>query len=51
MWMIVLRTVFIYLVLMLRYSPLLTMIGLVSVLMNLVIARYMSEKRVKCSHR
>ena len=36
----------VYLVLMLRYSPLLTMIGLVSVLMNLVIARYMSEKRV-----
>jgi len=36
----------VYLVLMLRYSPILTMIGLVSVLMNLVIARYMSEKRV-----
>ena len=36
----------VYLVLMLRYSPLLTMIGLFSVLMNLLIARYMSQKRV-----
>ena len=38
-------TVF-YLVLMLRYSPLLTLIGLASVLINLVVARIMSEKRV-----
>ena len=38
-------TVF-YLVLMLRYSPLLTLIGLASVLVNLVVARIMSEKRV-----
>ncbi len=35
-----------YLVLMLRYSPFLTMIGLLSLVMDLVVARYMSEKRV-----
>lgn len=40
-----LMTVF-YLVLMLRYSPLLTLIGLATVLINLVVARIMSEKRV-----
>ncbi len=45
---LVLETVMavVYLTLMLRYSPVLTLIGLVSVVMNLVIARYMSEKRV-----
>jgi ABC-type bacteriocin/lantibiotic exporter with double-glycine peptidase domain len=36
----------VYLTLMLRYSPILTLIGLTSVVMNLLIARYMSEKRV-----
>ena len=36
----------VYLVLMFRYSPALTLIGLLSVFMNLLIARYMSEKRV-----
>ena len=35
-----------YLVLMLRYSPFLTLIGLASVLVNLVMARIISEKRV-----
>lgn len=35
-----------YLVLMLRYSPFLTLIGLTSVLVNLVMARVISEKRV-----
>ena len=35
-----------YLVLMLRYSPVMTMIGLVSILLNLIIARILSEKRV-----
>lgn len=45
---LVLETVMavVYLTLMLRYSPVLTLIGLLSVVMNLVIARYMSEKRV-----
>ena len=38
-------TVF-YLTLMLRYSPLLTLIGLGSVLVNILVARYMSAKRV-----
>ena len=36
----------VYLVLMLRYSPFLTLIGLFSILLNLIVARYMSEKRV-----
>ncbi len=35
-----------YLVLMLRYSPFLTLIGLASVLVNLLMARIISEKRV-----
>ncbi|MBQ2626536.1 MAG: ATP-binding cassette domain-containing protein, partial [Eubacterium sp.] len=35
-----------YLVLMLRYSPLLTLIGLASVLIELLMARYISNKRV-----
>ena len=35
-----------YLVLMLRYSPFLTLIGLASVLVNLVMARIISDKRV-----
>ena len=35
-----------YLIVMLRYSVLMTMIGLTSVFLNLFIARYMSEKRV-----
>ena len=35
-----------YLVVMLRYSPLMTLIGLTSLALNLIVARYMSEKRV-----
>jgi len=35
-----------YLVLMLRYSPFLTLIGLASVLVNLVMARIISNKRI-----
>ncbi len=35
-----------YLVVMIRYSPLLTLAGLLSLLLNLLMARYMSEKRV-----
>lgn len=35
-----------YLVAMLRYSPLLTAVGIASVLFNLVMARFISEKRV-----
>ena len=35
-----------YLVLMLRYSPFLTLIGLASVLVNLLMARIISQKRV-----
>ena len=35
-----------YLVLMLRYSPLLTLIGLASVLINLISAQIMSKKRI-----
>ena len=38
-------TVF-YLILMLRYSPLLTLIGLLSVFLNLFVAQFISEKRV-----
>lgn len=37
---------FFYLILMLRYSPFLTLIGLGTVLINLLVARIMSEKRV-----
>ena len=37
---------FFYLILMLRYSPVLTLIGLLSVLINVLVARIMSEKRV-----
>ena len=35
-----------YLVIMLRYSPLMTLLGLFSLVLNLLVARYMSEKRV-----
>ena len=35
-----------YLVLMIRYSPILTLVGLVSLFMNLLVAQYMSHKRV-----
>ena len=35
-----------YLLLMLRQSPLLTLIGLISILANLLVARYMSSRRV-----
>jgi len=35
-----------YLAVMLRYSPLLTAIGLISVLMNLLVSRYISHRRV-----
>ncbi len=35
-----------YLVVMLRYSPLLTLAGLVSILINIVMSRVISEKRV-----
>ena len=38
-------TVF-YLVVMLRYSPLLTLVGLLSVAANLAVSRYISQKRV-----
>ncbi len=37
---------FFYLFVMLRYSPLMTLIGLMSMVLNLLVARYMSEKRV-----
>ena len=37
---------FFYLTLMLRYSPLLTMIGIISIIINVFAARYMSSKRV-----
>ena len=45
---LVLNTVmmFFYLIIMLRYSPLLTLVGLTSLLINLLIARHVSEKRV-----
>jgi len=36
-----------YLVIMLRYSPLMTLLGLFSLALNLRVARYMSEKRVQ----
>ena len=35
-----------YLVVMLRYSPLLTLVGLASILVNLVMSRVISEKRI-----
>ena len=35
-----------YLVLMLRYSPLMTLVGLTSLVLNLIVARYLSAKRV-----
>ena len=35
-----------YLVVMLRYSPILTLVGLVSILINIVMSRIISEKRV-----
>ncbi|MCR4884438.1 MAG: NHLP family bacteriocin export ABC transporter peptidase/permease/ATPase subunit [Clostridiales bacterium] len=37
---------FFYLVIMLRYSPLMTLVGLFSLVVNLLVAHYMSEKRV-----
>ena len=35
-----------YLVIMLRYSPAMTLIGITSLVLNLLVARYMSEKRI-----
>lgn len=35
-----------YLVIMLRYSPLMTLVGILSLTLNLFVARYLSEKRV-----
>ncbi len=35
-----------YLFVMLRYSPLMTAVGLVSIVMDLLVARYMSNKRI-----
>ena len=35
-----------YLVVMLRYSPILTLVGLVSILINIVMSRIISEKRI-----
>ncbi|MBQ1675430.1 MAG: NHLP family bacteriocin export ABC transporter peptidase/permease/ATPase subunit [Oscillospiraceae bacterium] len=35
-----------YLVIMLRYSPLLTLVGLVSILLNIVMSRIISKKRI-----
>ena len=35
-----------YLVIMLRYSPIMTLVGLVSLALNLFVARYLSNKRV-----
>ena len=35
-----------YLAIMIRYSPIMTLVGLSSLLVNLLIARYLSEKRV-----
>ena len=35
-----------YLVVMLRYSPLMTLIGIVSLVLNLLVAQYLSRKRV-----
>ena len=38
-----------YLFVMLRYSPLLTLVGIVSILLNLIMSRYISGKRVNLS--
>ena len=35
-----------YLVVMLRYSPLLTLVGLISILLNIFVSRVISEKRI-----
>ncbi|MBQ9392810.1 MAG: ATP-binding cassette domain-containing protein, partial [Oscillospiraceae bacterium] len=35
-----------YLVVMLRYSPLLTLVGLISILINVIMSRIISEKRI-----
>ena len=35
-----------YLVVMIRYSPAMTLVGITSLLLNMLVARYMSEKRV-----
>ena len=37
---------FFYLFVMLRYSPIMTLVGLVSLVLNLLVARYLSNKRV-----
>ena len=37
---------FFYLIVMLRYSPLLTLVGIASLAINLFVARYLAEKRV-----
>ena len=38
-----------YLALMLRYSPLMTLVGIVSIMLNGLVARYMSGKRVNAT--
>ena len=38
-----------YLVIMLRYSPLMTLVGLASLLINLLAARYLANKRINLS--
>ena len=38
-----------YLVIMIRYSPVLTLVGIVSVLMNLAVSNYVSKKRINFS--
>lgn len=40
---------FVYLIFMIRFSPLMTIVGLGTVFLNLLIARYMSNKRVNMS--
>lgn len=35
-----------YLIVMLRYSPVMTAVGLISLILNLIVARYLSSKRV-----
>ena len=40
-----------YLVIMLRYSPLMTLVGILSLTLNLFVARYLSEKRVNLTRR
>ena len=38
-----------YLVLMLRYSPVMTLVGIISITLNALVARYMSKKRVNAT--